>query len=309
MNDGYHDTRTPLADATHLQKHSTSSSRRAAFGSVFESNFGTIRGLGVLLGALLLLSAPLGCGADDEAALVPADGAAAQDVPANDAASGGESAADALSDDTGAGGASELPAGDDVMADDVPVDDVPNEGACGALSPCDAECVDLAGDSRHCGTCGTACDEGEACVTGACVDVGFPCVDRWIGSVGDGVTLTDTTLGKGSDLDGLCLRSGDDEDTAMYWQVPMGGDWEIRFSSSDFDVVAQASSLSFPGVCMGNEIDCNDDGNGPNGALLSFSALEGQQILISVDAFRDTGAGEFTMSFKRSGEAPVSDGA
>lgn len=191
-------------------------------------------------------------------------------------------------------------------------DITPDGGAqdeCGALDSCADECVDLQGDSRHCGACGATCDDGDACVSGACVEAGFPCVDRWIGSVGDGVTLTDTTLGKGDDIDGLCLRSGADEDTVMFWQVPEGGDWQIRFASSDFDVVAKIELAAFPNLCRGNEVDCDDDGNGPNGALLSFTALEGQQTLISVDAFRNTGAGQFTMSFSRSGEPPVSNGA
>ena len=94
----------------------------------------------------------------------------------------------------------------------------------------------------------------------------------------------------------------------MFWRAPVGGDWTIRFSSADFDVVARAALPVNPTICSGNELDCEDDGNGPNGARLSFTAFEGQDILISVDAFRNTGSGKFTMTFSRTGETPVSDG-
>jgi len=249
----------------------------------------------VALATILCLASP-GCNDDLEGGLPAAD---------MDAGADPEPSADADPNN----GNNENNDNNQPPTPDASPDDGGTQDVCGELSACEDECVDLQGDSRHCGDCAAACGEDSACVAGSCVEAGFPCADRWIGSVGDGVTLTDTTLGKGNDIDGMCLRSGSDEDTVMFWRVPEGGDWEIRFSSSDFDVVARVDVAAIPNFCRGNEVDCDDDGNGPNGALLSFSALEGQDMLITVDAFRNTGAGEFTMSFSRSGEAPVSNGA
>lgn len=44
---------------------------------------------------------------------------------------------------------------------------VPCEGA--GYARCDAECVPLEADARHCGACGNACPSGGACVFGSCV--------------------------------------------------------------------------------------------------------------------------------------------
>ena len=63
-------------------------------------------------------------------------------------------------------------------------------------------------------------------------------------------------------------------------------------------MVARADIAAIPNFCMGNDLACNDGGHGPNGAFLSFTALEGQDILIMVDAFRDTGAGQFSVRFR-----------
>jgi hypothetical protein len=35
---------------------------------------------------------------------------------------------------------------------------------------CEADCVDVRYDSRHCGACGVACGNGATCCDGACVD-------------------------------------------------------------------------------------------------------------------------------------------
>lgn len=254
----------------------------------------------VLVCALLIINA--GCDSGTSTSSTPDSQAGAGGQSGTDA--GGQTASDSDIMNNGTGDDGGTP-----QTDGATSSDMGSANACGQLSDCAGDCIDIQGDSRHCGGCNEACGMGQACVDSACIDVGYACADRIIGSVGDGVTLTDTTLGRGSNADGLCLRSGSDEDMVMFWRVPEGGDWQIRFSSPDFDVVARADLAAIPNFCAGNELACNDDGNGPNGALLSFTALEGQDILITVDAFRNTGAGEFTMSFSRSGEAPVSNGA
>ncbi|MEZ4453385.1 MAG: MXAN_6577-like cysteine-rich protein [Nannocystaceae bacterium] len=44
----------------------------------------------------------------------------------------------------------------------------PTGGCPAPLEPCDGACVDLGHDPGHCGGCGLACDDGLACVEGAC---------------------------------------------------------------------------------------------------------------------------------------------
>ena len=45
----------------------------------------------------------------------------------------------------------------------------PTRGPCGGLVECGAACVDADVDRDHCGGCGLACADAEACVEGACV--------------------------------------------------------------------------------------------------------------------------------------------
>ena len=44
--------------------------------------------------------------------------------------------------------------------------------SCAPLNECGDECADLEGDSLNCGACGSACEDGQACVAGDCVEVG-----------------------------------------------------------------------------------------------------------------------------------------
>lgn len=44
--------------------------------------------------------------------------------------------------------------------------------SCTEGSPCDGRCVSLASSPEHCGACGNACPENQACRMGECVD---PC--------------------------------------------------------------------------------------------------------------------------------------
>lgn len=183
----------------------------------------------------------------------------------------------------------------DALVDATPAD--AEVGICGDLDACDDVCVDTAGDNLNCGACGTVCGDTELCLLGVCSPFGPVCADRILGSVGAGVTIEASTAGMGNDIDGLCGRSGANDDTTFFWEVPVDGRWEIRFGSGDFDVVAGVGAS-----CGGGGIDCDDDGNGRNGALLSFQAVAGQRMVISVDAFRGTGSGRFSMSFNRTGE-------
>ncbi|MSP61038.1 MAG: hypothetical protein EXR72_11975 [Myxococcales bacterium] len=47
--------------------------------------------------------------------------------------------------------------------------DCPADGGVGKVACCAHQCVDLVGDAKNCGKCGTAC--AQACCAGACVDV------------------------------------------------------------------------------------------------------------------------------------------
>lgn len=49
-------------------------------------------------------------------------------------------------------------------------------GACACprgTSFCDLSCVTLQNDPQHCGECGQACEEGESCLDGVCVELSF----------------------------------------------------------------------------------------------------------------------------------------
>ncbi len=68
----------------------------------------------------------------------------------------------------------------------------------GDLAQCGSECVDLDHDSRHCGGCFLACDDGQSCVLGACV--GYPADDGGVAAAGDaGTSEPDAGVGAGVD--------------------------------------------------------------------------------------------------------------
>jgi hypothetical protein len=126
------------------------------------------------------------------------------------------------------------------------------------------------------------------------------CVEGEIRGVVSGSRVEDTTAGRGDQVDGLCRRSGGNEDTILSFTVPETGRWEIFAESAAFDpVVAVRRPPPLPGFCDGGEeLACDDDGGGgPNRALAAFEAQAGERLLVVVDAFRGTGQGPYALTF------------
>ncbi|MBS2022146.1 MAG: hypothetical protein JST92_07020, partial [Deltaproteobacteria bacterium] len=74
------------------------------------------------------------------------------------------------------GGSRCLPTGDG----GIPADAGPSCGV--GLSVCDGQCVLLSSDPHHCGACGTACGDGQACISGACADDATPTITAHLDS-------------------------------------------------------------------------------------------------------------------------------
>jgi expansin (peptidoglycan-binding protein) len=68
-------------------------------------------------------------------------------------------------------------------AGDAPLGGAAGSASCGALMPCNGQCVSTADDPANCGTCGNACGAEQTCVGGMCtcaepaIACGTACVD------------------------------------------------------------------------------------------------------------------------------------
>ncbi|MCZ7677767.1 MAG: hypothetical protein M5U28_02900 [Sandaracinaceae bacterium] len=76
-------------------------------------------------------------------------------------------------------------------------------GGCGLLTDCDGVCADLASSREHCGGCGTACADGEACFGGLCAPCTASCEERECGDDGCGGSCGTCATGE-SCLGGYC---------------------------------------------------------------------------------------------------------